>query len=106
MREFDIDQAKWLINDFCEREFGSSADFSDLTLVPIAYTTITDNELECQIYVDLEARRILFSVDKDIVKEEAYEDPYEFLKVIWSFDFNELIGEAEDAYEHREEENG
>ena len=46
-------QAKETINEFCREEYGVDADFSDLRKVGIAYSTVTDEELETQIDLDL-----------------------------------------------------
>ncbi len=103
MSTYDIERAKDLVNDFCMKEYGSDADFSDMTLIPIAHTTITDDELPVQVYVDLEAMRFLYSVDDDIVEEEIYDDPLSFLHDLEFLDFDELIGRAEDAWERRDQ---
>ena len=50
----DLDRAKQLIEQFAYSEYGSDdVDFSDLEHIGIAYTTITDDELEIQVNVDL-----------------------------------------------------
>ena len=46
-------QAKETINAFCQEKYGVDADFSDLRKVGIAYSTVTDEELEAQIDLDL-----------------------------------------------------
>ena len=46
-------QAKETVNAFCQEEYGEDADFSDLRKVGIAYSTVTDEELEAQIDLDL-----------------------------------------------------
>ena len=48
-----MEQAKGLISDFCQSEYGSEADFSDLTKIGVAYTTITDDEIPIQVNIDL-----------------------------------------------------
>ena len=51
--EEKLAKAKELINNFCLDEFHSEADFSDLSSVAIGYTTVTDEEIPIQIYVNL-----------------------------------------------------
>ena len=51
--EEKLTKAKELINNFCLDEFQSEADFSDLSSVAIGYTTVTDEEIPLQIYVNL-----------------------------------------------------
>lgn len=65
-------QAKNLINEFCVQEYSSEADFSDLSRVGIAYTTITDKELEVQIEVDLIHYQIKTLVENQIVRFTEY----------------------------------
>ena len=48
-----MEQAKGLISDFCQSEYGSEADSSDPTKIGIAYTTITDDEIPIQVNIDL-----------------------------------------------------
>ena len=63
-----MEQAKNLINNFCVDEYSSEADFSDLTRVGIAYTTITDKELEVQVEVDLVHFQIKTLVENQVVR--------------------------------------
>lgn len=67
-----MEQAKNLINDFCVDEYSSEADFSDLTRVGIAYTTITDKELEVQVEVDLAHFQIRTLVENQVVRFTEY----------------------------------
>lgn len=53
-----MEQAKELIDRFCQSEYGSGADFSNPAAVGIAYTTLTDDEFPIQVNVDLEQCRI------------------------------------------------
>lgn len=103
MSKYDIQRAIELVDDYCQKEFGAEADFSDMTLVPIAHTTITDEELPVQVWVDIENLRFLYSVDEDIVDEIAYEEPLGFLLALENLDFGTLISEAEDAWERRDQ---
>ncbi|MCD8145732.1 MAG: DEAD/DEAH box helicase family protein, partial [Clostridiales bacterium] len=48
-----LDRAKELIDQYCQEEFSEGADFTDLTTIGIAFTTITDDEIPIQAYVDL-----------------------------------------------------
>ena len=53
--EEELNQAKDLINSFCFGEFGNAADFTKLSAVNIAYTTITDAEIPIQVMIDLDS---------------------------------------------------
>ena len=53
---FDIastSEAKRLIETYCENEFQNPADFSDIRNIGLAYTTITEEEIEIQVKRDL-----------------------------------------------------
>lgn len=58
-------KAKRLIDDYVYDEFGSDADFSNLEKIPITYTTITDYEIEIQVYINLK--------NPSIIQELSYE---------------------------------
>lgn len=53
-----MEKAKDLIASFCQAEYGSDPDFSNLAEVGIAYTTLEDDEIPIQVNVDLERHRI------------------------------------------------
>ena len=67
-----LDTAKEMINNFCQSEYGSIADFSDLHNVGIAYTTLTDDEIPIQVSVDLIDCKIIYELDGKIFKVEQY----------------------------------
>lgn len=47
MREYTIEDAKRLIVDFCEEEYGTeNVDFSNLECIGVAYTTTDDERYE------------------------------------------------------------
>lgn len=52
-------QAKVLINDYCQREFGHDADFSNTELIPMGYGKTMDGDYEIQLFVDIENYRFL-----------------------------------------------
>ena len=56
----NLEYAKELINRFCQSEYGSPADFSNLEKIGIAYTTVTDEEIPVQVNVDL----VHYSMDR------------------------------------------
>lgn len=51
----DLEKAKELICEYYSREFGiyDESNFSDLTNVGLAYTTLTDYEIPIQVSIDL-----------------------------------------------------
>ena len=58
-----LERAKTLIDEFCAYEYASQADFSNLSKISIAYTTVGDGELSLQINVDLEGYKIERELD-------------------------------------------
>ena len=58
-----LERAKTLVNEFCAYEYASQADFSNLSKVSIAYTTVGDGELPLQVYADLEGCKIARELD-------------------------------------------
>lgn len=70
--ETPLDEAKHLINRFCETEYGDSADFSDLHRVSIAYTDEEETGLPIQAYADLIDNQIIYTYDGEIYDTEQY----------------------------------
>ena len=92
-----MEQAMNAINDFCVSEYSSEADFSDMSNVNIAYTTIVEidnkplaDELELQVSVDLENYAINSYVDGDLIHSETYDSIEAMLPALNNLDFNEL----------------
>ena len=54
----DLTRAKNLIREFCQEEYDSEPDFSDLSKIDIAYTYATDEEIPIQVNVDLIGYRV------------------------------------------------
>lgn len=48
-----LEEAKTIINQFCESEYGSPASFDKLDEIGVGFTTLTDEEIPIQIYVNL-----------------------------------------------------
>ena len=62
-----------LINDYCMREFGYKADFSDIEKIGIAYTTTEEGNYEVQVCVNLNEFRLETYLDNHLVDTEQYE---------------------------------
>ena len=93
-RTFDnpLDKAKALINDFCENEYGSPADFSDLHNVHLAYTTYTDDELPLQVTADLIDHAIIHEFNNVTFQAEMYDDLTQMIENgLTELDFDELV---------------
>ncbi len=99
--ETPLETAKRLINEYCQREFGDDADYSDLSKVGLAYTTTEEGELEVQVSADLVDYRMLYEVDGEMVARLQFHDLDELNEFFEDLDFSELVAFAE---EHREKE--
>lgn len=86
-----LDEAKQLINEFCENEYGDSADFTDLQNVDVAYTVTEDDE-EIQVTFDLinlELRQYINGELYDKITYRSLEDMIS--KDLKHLDFDELV---------------
>lgn len=93
----NLDKAKKYINDFCVDEYGSEADFSDLSAVSIAYTTDEETERSIQVTADLEKFRMIYEYDGNIVRDEQYNSIAEMNENVLSvLDFNDLVALSQD----------
>ena len=87
-----LEIAKEFINDFCEAEYGSPADFSDLEKVGIAYTTVTDEEIPIQVNADLVHYRIERYLDGQFLERRQYESLDELIQnELAELDFDDLV---------------
>lgn len=85
----ELEQAKNLINSFCIGEFGNATDFTKLSSVNIAYTTITDAEIQIQVTLDLERYYLMRTLDGHVIDKEEYDtfqDFYENCLEVLNFD--------------------
>ena len=88
----DLDAAKELIDQFCSQEYGSEADFSDLQKVSVAYTTITDDAIPVEVYVNLIKFRLDRYIEGVIVDSRQYSSLKELTEQeLVNLDFDELV---------------
>ena len=99
IEDSDLDRAKWLINAYCQAEFGSYADFSDLSHVGLAYTTDEADAYEISVFADLERNRIVYRIDDQVVREVRTGSLVELNEYLEALDFGAMIADAQDAYE-------
>ena len=87
-----LDRAKTLINDFCTYDYASHADFSDLSRVNIAYTTVGDEDIPLQVHVDLEGYKIERELDGKPLDIRQYGSLQELIEnELEGLDFQELV---------------
>ena len=93
------------INDFCETEYGSTADFDDLTHVDLAYTTDEDTDTIIGVYADLVNYRIITEYGNATAREEQYDSLDEMNEIaLKNLAFDDLVylSEEEKALPHDE----
>ena len=87
-----LDRAKTLIDDFCTYDYASHADFSDLSRVNIAYTTVGDEDIPLQVHVDLEGYKIERELDGKPLDVRQYGSLQELIEnELEGLDFQELV---------------
>ena len=97
----DLTHAKNLIREFCQEEYDSEPDFSDLTKIGIAYTNATDEEIPIQVNVDLVGYRVERYLGEVLIDERQYES-LEYLTEteLEALDFSELVSVTDEELEH------
>ena len=99
-KQDSLDAAKELINHFCEAEYGSPADFSNLETVGLAYTTVTDEEIPIQVNADLVNYRIERYLDGQFLERRQYESLEGLIQnELEGLDFDSLISVSEEELE-------
>lgn len=93
-----LDTAKGLISDFCEREYGSEVEFTDLRHIGLACTTTEDEKHILQVDADLVDYAICYLVDGVQVHQEKYETLSDLIdQELSALDFDNLIRTGMDA---------
>jgi len=95
----DIERAKYLLDDYCQREFGSDCDYTDLTDVGVAYTTSEDEKHEFQVSLNLIDCEMNLYVDGFCFTTRCMSAEHMEEMLTW-YSFANYIGEAEEAYEN------
>ena len=95
-----LEQAKELIDQFCQEKYDGYADFSDLEKVGIAYTTVTDEEIPIQVNVDLVNYRVERYLDGQFLERRQYESLEALIQnELTDLDFDDLTAVSEDELE-------
>lgn len=90
-KEDSMDIAIRLINEYCEKEFDSNANFSNMDHIGLAYTTDEETELPIEVYADLETFRLVKEYDGKIVNEQLFENFTDMNAVLGNLEFDELV---------------
>ncbi len=96
-----IDRAKNLIREFCQEEYDSEPDFSDLSKIGIAYTHATDEDIPIQVNVDLVGYRVDRYLGEVLIDERQYESLEDLTETeLEALDFSELVSVTDEELEH------
>ena len=98
MAQAQLERAKWLINAYCMEVFEQEADFSDLSHVPLAFSSTSDSAHTVEISADLVSFRLSYLVDDaeaTSIQCAGFRDLNEFLA---NLDFDEMVAFAEEEY--------
>ena len=96
-----IDRAKNLIREFCQEEYDSEPDFSDLSKIGIAYTHATDEDIPIQVNVDLVGYQVDRYLGEVLIDERQYESLEDLTETeLEALDFSELVSVTDEELEH------
>ena len=96
-----LTHAKNLIREFCQEEYDSEPDFSDLSKIGVAYTNATDEDIPIQVNVDLVGYRVERYLGEVLIDERQYESLEELTETeLEALDFSELVSVTDEELEH------
>ena len=96
-----LTRAKNLIREFCQEEYDSEPDFSDLSKIGIAYTHATDEDIPIQVNVDLVGYRVERYLGEVLIDERQYESLENLTETeLEALDFSELVSVTDEELEH------
>ena len=96
-----LTRAKKLIQEFCQEEYDSEPDFSDLSKIGIAYTHTEDEDIPIQVNVDLVGYRVERYLGEVLIDERQYENLEDLTESeLEALDFSELVSVTDEELEH------
>lgn len=90
-REYFLNEAKARINEYSQREFHEDASFSDLSHVPLAYTTHEDTEVGISVYADLENKKIVTMYGDKVAEEKNFRFSDDMISALGNLEFSDLV---------------
>ena len=97
----DLTHAKNLIREFCQEEYDSEPDFSNLSKIGIAYTHATDEDIPIQVNVDLVGYRVERYLGEVLIDERQYESLEDLTETeLETLEFSELVSVTDEELEH------
>lgn len=104
MAQAHVEWAKWLINAYCQDVFEEEADFSDLSQVPLAFSSTSDSAHTIEVTADLISYRLRYLVDGEVSASVQCADLRNLSEFLANLDFDEIVAFAETEYiKHRQE---
>lgn len=97
LQKSSFDIAVELINEYTEREFGETANFSNTDHVDLAYTTHEITELPIEVYADLDTFRIVTEYNGKLAEEKLFNSLDDMNSALANLDFNELVYVSDDV---------
>ena len=99
--DVELARAINLIREFCQEEYDSEPDFSDLSKIGVAYTNATDEEIPIQVNVDLVGYRVERYLGEVLIDERQYESLEDLTETeLEALDFSELVSVTDEELEH------
>ena len=99
--DVELARAKNLIRKFCQEEYDSEPDFSNLSKIGVAYTNATDEEIPIQVNVDLVGYRVERYLGEVLIDERQYESLEDLAETeLEALDFSELVSVTDEELEH------
>ena len=96
-----LSRAKNLLREFCQEEYDSEPDFSNLSKIGIAYTHATDEDIPIQVNVDLVGYRVERYLGEVLIDQRQYESLEELTETeLEALDFSELVSVTDEELEH------
>ena len=90
-REYFLNEAKARINEYSQREFREDANFSDLSRIPLAYTTHEDTEVGISVYADLENKKIVTMYGDKVAEEKNFRFSDDMISALGNLEFSDLV---------------
>ena len=104
LRSREMDEARDLIDEYCQEVFDQGADFSDLSHVDLAFSATADSEHTVEIFADLNAFRLVYLVDGETVYENVCESLSDLNVYLANLDFDVMVAQADEWYQQKHAE--
>ena len=98
-----LEQAKQLINEYCQEEFDQDADYSDLSHVPLAFSTTSKGDYPVDVSADLVSYRLVYQVNGEEVAVLQCHDLKDMQQYLGNLEIDAMIAYAEEQFEKQQE---